>query len=574
MKKGKLLLLLTVALSLALLFCSCNQNSNADQDTAAEFTPVAEPEAVEHEIRNYFVINREIEPVSFADITKLDGEIVELDRENNLISLVTKDLDNFNNVIKTIKVYDVTTSECILEDSVTYPLYSSGTKYAVDFTVKIDYPIIRVAKTSYSEDSNEQLEPQYDVSYYFATKDSQIIKTTDKNDYSKTEFYNGLVCFEMGDELVWVNKNMEVVRTANAVADSGLALDRYSFDAEYQDYLYSWDGEKVQVYNRAGVCSALYTIEHDGELNVHVLDNGNVLIQDIEYVDDYTACDFKMKNYYDYSIERCVMKSYVMSCTDGVITEVELDFIVDYLETAYEAECDNREFPFALAEGGENQALIYRIANGSISLYQEYVSLGNDLEIKYSVKNSKPGAYLSSAEVINANFYKMAVAEGGSYQNYIFDLDGNVVTACNDSTYVTKTYIVTENAIYDHSMNVVYDIAGSEFASCLLYVDVTSNTVYFSKPNFTTGAEEEIYVFDHTTGSPKLFADGVENIAYVYGCEGYYWLINTENDDRSLVTMDGTVILKAFNILDTGTCEDALIVQTEFEGKALVYVIK
>lgn len=565
-------------MSLTVLFCACDPvptgdtSETANETTAVETTPILEQEKVEHEIRDHFVIDNGVENVSFADISKLEGEIVEVDEENNLVSVVIKDLDNENNVIKTVKVYDITTGECILSKNAKYPLYATGTD-AIDFEVDIDYPIIRVSTTGYSEDSGV-LEPHYNVSYYFAKKDSgEIIDPTDNNNYSRIDFHNGLVAFEMGDKVVWVNKNMEVVRTVDAIAANGYLVD--VFNAEYQDYLYAWNDTEVQVFNRAGFCSAMYTIQHEGRLNVHVLNDGNVLIQDLEEVDEYTECDFTLKNdnYFYGEVCRYKMKSYVMSCLDGTLKEVELDFIVEDLETAYEGRLGNNSFPFALAANGQNQAYIYRIANGKVSLWQEYVSLGNDLEVKYSVKCSKIGADFNTAEVINSNFYRMSVAEGGVTQSYIFNLDGNPIAASTDYSNVTSTYIVTFNAIYDHNMNLVFDVDASDFAGGLVQVDCSTNTIYFAKHNFDNGADE-IYVFDHATKAPKLFVDGDKNV-FLGAIDGGYLVYNTENNDYSFINVnDGKVILKTLEMPRFYLCEDAFVVNATFEGNSLVYIIK
>lgn len=583
MKNGKLLLLLVAVLCLSMVFASCDNSATGDtsepvnETTAAENTPAVEQEEVEHEIRDYFVLDNGIDPVSFAEISKLNGEILEIDEENNLLSLLIKDLDNHNNVIETVKVYDLISGECIREDSITYPLYATGIN-AIELDVDIDYPIIRVSKTSYYEDGSE-IKPYYDISYYFAKKDGMLITQLQNSvpsitNYSRTDFYNGLVAFEMGYNIYWINKNMEVVRTVDAVAANGYDVD--IFNAEYQDYLYAWDDEEVQVFNKAGICSATYTIQHEGFLNVHILNDGNVLIQDLEFVDEFTPCDFTLTRSLKYAltsnVNRIVLNSYVMSCTDGSLKEVELDYVVDSLETAYEGRLGNNYFPFTLAANGQNQAIIYRVANGALSIWQEYVALGNDLEIKYSVKNTSVGADFYSAEVINSNLYKMTVYEAGVGQSYIFDLDGNKITPVTDYTDVTDTYIVTDNAIYDHKMNVVYDISGSAFAGNGFLTITSTNTIYMMKHNFSTGADE-IYVFDNASKSPKLLADGIDTIFADCG-EGYYVTFDVIENHYNVLSTEGKVILKAYEITDLEVCNGALIVETEFEGNTLTYVIK
>ena len=566
-------------MSLAVLFCSCDPvpaeetTTGTEADTAAENAPIAEPEEVEHEIRDYFVIENGIENVSLKGNEAYKGEVVDYDREHNLIALLTKDLDNHNNVIETVKVYDVTSGECIFEESSACLLFANG-EDLVEFSVNIDYPIIRVSTTSYSEDGFGGFEPHFNATYYFAKKDSEEIKTTDNDNYSRIDFYNGLVAFEMGDEIVWVNKNMEVVRTVNAVAANGYDVD--VFKAEYQDYLYAWSDSEVQVFNKAGICSAKYTIQHKGSIMAHVLNDGNVLIQDFEVVDAYTACDFVWT--YNGSAsntpaERINMTSYVMSCTDGTLKEVELDFIVEEVETAYEGRLGNNNFPFALAGNGQNQAYIYRISNGSISLWQEYVSLGNDLEVKYSVKSTKIGADFSTAEIVNANIYRMTVKENGVSNAYFFDLDGNAITAATTRYSITDTYVVTNNGIYDHKMNPIYSFAENGFLSAYYLTDASTNTIYLVKHNFETGADE-FFVFDHATKAPKLLCDGVSKSLIDFG-EGFYVVYDSENNDQSIIdATSGKVILKALDITNIVSLKNAYVVETEFEGNTLVYVIK
>lgn len=580
MKKGKLLFLLIAVLSLALLLVACG--NKAEPEDPVEPTDSVESsdqdgekqQEVKHEMHDYFDFGEENAKV-FTKVTQLKGEIVSRDDKNNLIALKTQDLNVKNEVIDTVVVYNYVTDEEIAKYEVSNLLKADKEDIKAELDVMIDYPIIQVTKTSYSEDSLEEV---YDISYYFAKKDGELIRQTNKPNYEKYEFENGLVAIDMGDEMVWIDRNMEIVRTAASVAANGYNIDIYN--AEYQGYLYTWTEESLQIFNLDGLCSGEYKIEHQGLLNVHVLDNGKVLIQDIEMVDAYTECDFKISNM------PCVMTSYVMNYVDGTMEEVALDYIVDDLGTRYGERYGNgNDFPFALAAGRENQAMIYRIANGAVATDPEYVVLSNDLKIEYTVKNTTEGRDYYSATLLNDKLYAMNVYAGGTYQGYIFDLDGNAIAPVSRESWddmsgewtiterVTDQYIVTDNAIYDYNMNVVFDNSDGTFSD--VEVDENLDRIYFQKHNFKTGAEE-IYLFDEATKTPVLWNDGLEEV-FAGAYYGGYMTIDLEEGIKNFYNAQDQLLLKThFNIIpqNLNDAEDAMVVAAEFNGDAIVFIIK
>ena len=587
MKKGKLLFLLIAILSVALLLVGCDDKNKPDADTAdttqnaaADQESEKQQEEVKHEMHDYFDFVG-VEPHSFTKVTQLEGEVVDYDNYNKLIALRTYDLNVKNEVVETVTVYDIEADEVIAEYSVAN-LYGTN-EYDEHFTAKlavnIDYPIIQVKKTSYSEDSKKAI---YDYSYYFAKKDGALIRQTNKSNYERFNFANGLVAFDLGDDMVWIDRNMEIVRTVDSIAANGYNEEIYN--CEYQGYLYTWDRDVVRVFSPDGKNTAKYEIAHDGYLNVHVLDDGDVLIQDVEYVDEYTALDFKING------ERAVMKSYVMSLTDGAIKEVKLDFYVDSLETRY-AERYGVEsveefgmgiyysnFSLSLAEGRDNQAYIYRFANGKLAIDPEYVVLSNDLAIEYTVKNTTPGREFDTITLINAQLYSMDVSEGGSYQTYLFDLDGKMITPITDDYEFIDNYIVTENAIYDYDMQVVYEIPNTYD---LVSADQDSNRIYFARTNFETGLLE-ISLFDGEKKEPVIWNDGSKEVFYTMFDDGIYLTYNIENETYNLYAADDTQLVSIFaQTLDieslfriSYTNNGCLVMEGEFNGNDFVFIIK
>ena len=567
MKQGKLLILLVLILSLCVFLFACGNDKEPAENGAAE------EQEVKHELHDYLVLKEEENGYAFSDVSQYEGKVVDRDREHNLLAIKTQDLDEMNQVTDTVAIYDILTGEKLQEHSATYPL-DALPKDKVEFEVEINYPIVRVSKTSQSEIEEDEYEEIYDVQYYFAKKDSEIIRSTASDNFERYDYGNGLVAFDMGDDIVWIDRYMNELRSVKAIAANGYDIE--AFDSEYQGYLYTWGYNNVQIFNRQGNCSGSYTMKDDGFLNVHVLDNGNALVQEMVYVDAGESYDY-IQNYDNGSIQRIKVNSYVMSYLDGKMTPYELSYVVDSLETAYTERYDDNNghgyMPFKLAEGRDNQALIYRFSGGKLSLYGEYVVMNNSLKIEYTVKNTTPGVEMVYATPISYNMYSAPVAEGGAYQTYIFDLDGNKVSPLStDNFYKTKHYIITDNAVYDLKMNLLYDLCNSEFAKNEIMVDYLSERIYLTKHNFVTGGDET-YLLNPDTKQTSLLCDGIKE-SFIYADDGFYVLTDEEKGKANFYDLNGEVMLSILHTEGLYWFNDAFVVIAEFEGKPITYVVK
>ena len=328
------------------------------------------------------------------------------------------------------------------------------------------------------------------------------------------------------------------------------------------------------MFNRLGICSGEYQIAHEGMLNAYVLNNGNVLIQEFEPVKGYEDYDVA---FFSYGSNRYyTVTSYVMNMLDGSMTELALDFIVDELETAYAQENDaDSELPFKLADGKQNQAILYRFANGSLSVYQEYAVLGNDLSVEYTVKNTRRGVDFYSARVIQADLYVAEVYEGGDVQEYLFDLNGNALAPFTDEFAASKSYIITESGVYNHKMEKLLDLVSGEYE---MVSDewkstgiLTDDSVYLKKHNYQTHANE-IYVLTAASATPTLLCDGKDVTVTEYG-PGYYVLHDQKTNQYSFCNLAGEVKMVVWGLHRTWQLEDGLLVETDFEGRTVTFVV-
>ena len=204
--------------------------------------------------------------------------------------------------------------------------------------------------------------------------------------------------------------------------------------------------------------------------------------------------------------------------------------------------------------------------------------LSNDLAIEYTVKNTTPGREFDTITLINAQLYSMDVSEGGSYQTYLFDLDGKMITPITDDYEFIDNYIVTENAIYDYDMQVVYEIPNTyDFVSA----DQDSNRIYFARTNFETGLLE-ISLFDGEKKEPVIWNDGSKEVFYTMFDDGIYLTYNIENETYNLYAADDTQLVSIFaQTLDIEslfriyyTNNGCLVMEGEFNGNDFVFIIK
>lgn len=508
---------------------------------------------------DYFLLKNDAKSLMFSNISQYEGEVVALDSLNYLLAIKTQDLNTRNQVTDTVRVYDAISGEVIFTESVSYDLDSAEW---TDLSLEIDYPILKVVM----KENDATGVSDVSVSYYLAKKDGELLAMSSAESEERTDFGNGLSAFRLGDRAVWINRDLEIVRSVSDIAVDG--YDTNVFQSEYHGYLYTWNSREAQIFNRLGLCSGTYSMDHDGYIRAHVLNNGNLLIQDFEAVSASDAYDVILNN------TRYRVKSFMMNLVDGSLKQMNLGFIVERLETAYAQKygTEKSSLPFKLAKGRENQAIIYRYANGTVSLYQEYVVLSNALQVEYTVMNQTLGLDFTTAKAVGSELYSAVVSEGGGTQTYLFDLKGNVISPVGGSVYVTDSYLVTASGTYNHKMERLLDLQNGEFGGALMGVDVANDRIYLTKHNFMTHGKE-VYVYTAEKTQPTLLSDGIHTTVQKAG-NGYYLLKDETTDQYCFYDLTGEARLVVWKDYQITVLNEGLLVETEFEGRDITYVIR
>ena len=583
MKQGKLSILLAAVLCLTMLITACTDAGVADDSettldassdsattTVEGETPESGdseeetlPEAVKHEVHDWFVLMDENGPENLSDISRIEGEVISQDLDHNLVVIRDRDLDRYNNVVTKLTVYNVLTNETLVEAEAESPLNCQVEEDAVTLSVSIEYPVVRVLKSYYVDDK-----PVYDADFYLAKAgenncihsvkqaDAALIPTV----FDLDDLYNGLVKATLGDQIMWIDSGMNVIRTVPTITENGYDPD---FHGEYQGCLYTLDSEYVRVFNRQGLCSAEYLLEDliNGYLDSFILDNGNVLIHEYTYVEDYESYDFAIEG------DRLAVTSYVLDFDEGTLTEVDLGFVVTHLQTAY-GDTDNGNFDMKLARGLDNQAYIHRFANGSINTYPEYVVLSNDLQVQYTLKNSTLGVDLATLYVIDNYHYSAYVDAGVGAGYYVFDLDGNIVAYDVDG-YLSGGYQLVDNGyFYNGAGELVFDA----YTEGYTVHDTFEYMAFVGKLNTTTGGYET-FRRDLRTNKVVQLSDGIKTQLTDLD-ESFYTVLEIDTGVYTVYTMDGTPLLVSGEACFVTTYDDIYTIQTTFDGENILYVVK
>ena len=579
MKQGKLLILLAALLCLTMLITACTDAGVPDDsvttpDTSSDSTDASEgseeiteeeetlPEAVKHEVHDWFVLMDKDGPENLSDISRIEGEVIHRDLNHNLVVIRDRDLDSYNNIITKLSVYNVLTGETLVKAEAASPYNCQVEEDEVTLDITIQYPVICVMKSYYVDD-----EAVFDADFYLAKADTNnrihSIQEADadlvSSIFALEDLSNGLVKATLGDQIVWIDGGLDIIRTVPTITENGYTAD---FHGEYMGCLYTLNDDYVRVFNRQGLCSAEYLLKDvvNSELDSFILDNGNVLIHEFTYAKDHEAYDFAIGG------DRITVKSYVLDFDEGTLTEVDLDFVVSGLQTAY-GDTDNGNFDMKLAIGLDNQAYIHRFANGNINTYPEYVVLSNDLKVEYTLQNTTLGVDMSTLSVVDNYHYSAYVDAGVGAGYYVFDLDGNLVAYDVDG-YLTGGYQKVNNYFYNGAGELVFDATAENYT----VYGTAEHMVFLRRRNTATGGYEA-FLYNLQTKKMVQLCDGIDTRIWDLG-QGYYTIQDVNTGAYTVYTLDGAALLVSAEDCSVSVYDDIYLIQTYFDGERILYVVK
>ena len=332
-------------------------------------------------------------------------------------------------------------------NSFVYSAYSSPTRgYEIDIFNNI--PAFVVKEMTLSADTSTIIDVDPKCTMYDINGNSVVSyneKVEDPVKIADMYIYNYVAYTEAEDGTLSEKMNVPEYLMINGMT-------------KYNDkYIYSINDEGVVVYSlNFEVVSFWNAPGYVDDIEFFVLNNGDILAQ-------YTVLLDSMEEKYDFmheaelgSMNKYDLVSLVIKAKSGNDRKVNLDYIVESVinnSTLYDETDTNNIF----TDKFENIASISYITDGRIdssSVNDDIVLLGNNGKVKTSLKVTP--AQLASAPVLVA---EGVYAAPTTYGMALIDKKGKVIQAINNTSVSMKgNYIITDKAIYNLDMEVVYSL--------------------------------------------------------------------------------------------------------------------
>lgn len=570
MKKRKLLLLTAAVLCLLMALTACGKEDSSGNGILDYFAPVVESDTI------------------LEAVDDIKGKVIGYDAEHNLVA-IEKSGDNSSSNYLSVYIYDF--SDGLTDDYLgSFGYYKPDGNTVTEVT--FDYPLFRVKTTETTYNSDNEPKTEVDYGYYRLNGYGieSVVTGVDEEDNYKVDFdvkqINGLYVCELNGKVYWINSDLKILRTFSKDITDGYRLPE--FYAEYKGYLYTHEfdmvSRRVQVFNKEGVCQVMYTHPNNaGVANVFLLNDGNLFIEEWLLVEDGGAFDI-LYPFADETGEGIVYKkieiaSKILNFKTGEVTELDLDFSVTALESAYSRENGEADssFQFALAEERNNQAMICRFSNGSMAAIPAYVVLDNEMNIEYTFKNEMTdGQYF--VQLYPSGYYAVGVPTAGEMSFAIFDKYGNKLTDIGmlGDMELIGDYLLLSSGLYDLSMKKIYDFENSFIATN--YSGRISERLSFAdrlciRVTDPLTDDDAYYVFDESKKDFFLVATG-ENERVDHIEDGLYYTVYDEEDKHyTLYSMDGTALLRTQDTMEITVLDGMLIVESTANGESVCYIV-
>jgi len=344
------------------------------------------------------------------------------------------------------------------------------------------------------------------------------------------------------------NGNLTEVKTISENV-SLTAPDDYS-----EGYFYYTTKYGIDIYDRDFNFTTSWELPHslaylpNDEIFQGVLNNGNVLIQyAVQLDDDATKYDYTGVGDEIVKYDLCTL---ILNAQTGKTTTVETNYVFDWLASEYKLsevdDANNRRY----ADGFENIASVRPIENKRINTSSaacSYVLVNNNGKVTTSLKLADYQTSGIPSKLADDTYWSST-----EYGTAIVDGKGKTLLSINnrDLTIVGE-YIVSERAIYNFSMETVYDLKQnnakivSTFDGAILVVEEIKDTTY-EILRFRDGEISTVCTIDLSDKT----AEDSNNATYDANA-GYYAVYRAATDEYTYYNAKGETLLKGDYKLQT-----------------------
>lgn len=633
------------------------EKENASEtETVSESTTEAETEEptmapVDPVIENFFKIEYEdgltdIDPETLA---RIDGEVFSSSTDNNVIVIKTADVNTKNVITDTYTVYNVELGKKVAEFSIEYVNGDYDAVNWSDFVVKedvslrvdpqtgaistvtsvADYPdvamrvyvaeintltyfVVEKAEFKKIEDAvREENEngcyysvalsyEYYDVAGALIKSAAKPCTVTPVNGYSNAyNFGSTFAVLDESDKLICIS-DIDIqtavgaydIESANYGYVSGSYTGALGHEVEYLDVFDKETGAlKLRYYFDAAATGTTW----------NVLANGNVVIQNITWIEDTSSADYDVLTADGNAI---VIDTEILNVKTGETEETELGYYIEYMidGKSFGEEYKLEDKGIKVTDNAVNVAIASDIVkNGTIN-DTKIVVFDNRMNVLFEldriIPEHKIDTYtaLGIQSLVTGDY--LLILDDLVANRAIVTADGTVRAYLSADMKIMDKYVVDHIGIYDFDLNLLYSFAENECtyvntiggSKSIIVSKSTKWTEYDDMGNPVESSYFEYYVVaaatDRTQGftmtqldftdkdnDTALFTDeysvfenrtelGLTNNRFVTINDDYFVSYNTQLDKYTIWTSDFKHVLTsdaAFTILPFG---DQYLVKT------------
>ena len=532
MKKFKLFLIVSVLLCLVFSAIACDLAATTDDsDTIKDVPPVTvDAESIKS---NFMTVEYPEVSNGFSSMGNLSEKYGTLTSSytDNLLVFRKETVDYMNKVTETFTVYSLSKGDAVAtfthqyenEDFYRYDDFGNPVLPSSEMTVdvstvaysSIDYIMVtNITNTPIDESFIEEnsLSDSYSHSYSFEYYDAEgtHIATTQVADSARLINYNNdvaKVSFGKTYAIMDIAEN-KLIKTYDGDVTSEYISYSYSND-RYNYSLYCRYGAvdygtpiggngRIEVYTKGGtlVCSYVYS-DYAYSSTAFVLANGDIMIQYL-YITDKIDCDIVMDGM------NLDLQTLILDVETGKTSEVEFNYFIGELYDTDDLIARAREEGILLTfneNNVRNIALAIKIENGTTNAgVTDMIFFDDLLNVNYVLDKVIPDQNLKGTyRPLSNGYFLVGLVSEANAQAIV--KDGKVVTYVPMDATVTDYAIITDEGIYDFSMNLVYDISPD------------STDDYYSQPHIS---EFNVYAY-----MGKYVVYTVENYAVEVGENEY-----------------------------------------------------
>ncbi len=648
MKYMNIIKLLSVLLCIGMLFVACdNGDTEKNTDEAgttveAETEEVTEPatdesllENVEPKFENFFEI-LEAESVELGTASRVEGEIIDQDKYNELFVLKKTDIDTKNNVTETFEVYSLQSGKIVLTVNNTYYNGDYATFDWDNFLIKgynheiidgghviinggdVKYPssvvdvelyngfmiVVKEAKLTEIEEDVRLDNPDgclYEIEFKYSYYDifgTLITESNNKLDIEVSQHVGSDVfTVKLGATVAYFDmETYKLIKTGDRYSQHATEVYQYETD-KYGYYIYSTG-------TIAGLGEIYYldvVDKTDGKLDryyadtayeypqMYVLHNGDILFQYINEVKEGDPYDFAELDSMSGEFGYYQLAHVLLSVDDGVKTAVDLPYYFntiipgeDYAEMMM-LEYDN----IGVTENARNVAYAEKIVDKKLE-DSTLLILDNDMKVLYELEKIVPEhmldiEYALGFKILDNGDYLVDLV-GVSANRAIVRPDGTVRAYLKDTMQVVGDHIIdvrfdeTSTAIEPPVIGcVVYDYDLNELYDVMdagyTYVTDVFGQALFARDEDAAETYKNYYVLEKTDSGKYSMTLKHSDVSIEETGVDYVILKDKEEEKYTLYDKEMEALLKTAGVMNIVEFDGGYIVTTVVAGHYVLYTI-